>query len=166
MKAGFRIAALVLSVSVPCAAQEWSVEAHGNLARTTETHLKSWGAGASLGALWGATNAPIRLGTSLGGDWQKQENSGPTQWSLSYDVTLQPGGESAITPYAGGSISANWLSGTGVPSGAQTGLDYLIGVEIKPDSQSPVSAKLEVRPGYVQTQEHAVTFRAGLSVSM
>src|SRR4051812_22826914 len=81
----------LLIVPATVAAQQWSVEGHGNYARTTQTHLSSWGAGAQVVATWGGTTAPIQLNTSLGGDWIKQENSGPTTWSLSYDATIQPG---------------------------------------------------------------------------
>jgi hypothetical protein len=79
---------------------------------------------------------------------------------------VQPGGQSAITPYAGGSISANWLSGGGAPSGTQLGLQYIVGLQFKPEAQGPLALKLEVRPGYVKTQEHSVTGRLGVDWSM
>jgi opacity protein-like surface antigen len=151
--------------AAPCAAQEMSTEGHGNYSRTIHSHQESWGAGGSVQALWGAKNAPIRLGTSLGPDWQKP-SSGPSQWSASFDATLQPGGSSAVTPYAGGSVSANWFSGDNAPSGTKIGFQGILGVQIKPESQSPLAFKIEARPGYVDTQEHSLTVRAGVSFSM
>jgi hypothetical protein len=165
MKYQFVILAAWLVPAI-AAAQQSSVEGHASYARTTQTHQSSWGAGAQYQMVWGAKNAPVQLGTSLGGDWMQQENSGPTTWSLSYDATLQPGGGGSITPYAGGSISANWLSGGGAPSGAQLGLEYILGVQLKPEAQGPLSLKFEVRPGYVKTQEHTVTGRFGVSYDL
>ena len=153
-------------IAGPLGAQQWQGEVHGNYARTTTSHANSWGAGAQAAATWGAKKAPVQLVTSLAGDWQKQENGGPSQWTLGYDATVQPGGQSAITPYAGGGISANWLSGGGAPSGTLLGLQYIVGLQFKPEAQGPLSLKLEVRPGYVKTQEHTVTGRLGVDWSM
>jgi hypothetical protein len=151
--------------TVPCAAQDISVEGHANYSGTIHSHEESWGAGGSLQALWGATNAPIRLGTSIGPDWQKPR-AGPSQWSASLDGTLQPGGSSAVTPYAGGSVSANWFSGANALSGTKVGYQGIFGVQIKPERQSPVAYKIEARWGYVETQEHSISARAGVSFSM
>jgi opacity protein-like surface antigen len=156
-----------LSVAASAAeAQQWQGEVHGNYARTTQTHANSWGAGAQMASTWGAKKAPVQLVTSLAGDWQQQENSGPSQWTLGYDATIQPGGQSAFTPYAGGSISANWLRGGGAPDGTLLGLQYIIGLQVKPEAQSAMTLKFEVRPGYVRTQEHSVTGRFGVDWSM
>jgi hypothetical protein len=147
----------------PCAAQDLSVEAHGIFAETIHTHQKSWGAGAQLAALFGATQSPVRLGSSVAGDFQKQENGGPRQWDASVDVTLQPGGSSAVTPYAGGSVSANWIQGNG---SALAGFQGIVGVEIKPSADAPLSVHLEVRPGYVKNQEHTISLHLGLAHSL
>jgi hypothetical protein len=161
------VAALALMVTGRASgAQQFQAEVHGNYARTTQTHANAWGAGAQLASTWGAKRAPAQLVTSLAGDWQAQENNGPTQWTLGYDATVQPGGQRMLTPYAGGSISANWLSGGGAPSGAQLGLQYILGVLLKPEAQGPLTLKLELRPGYVKTQEHSVTGRFGVDWSM
>jgi len=158
--------AMLLLVPVIASAQQWSVEGHGNYARTTQTHLSSWGGGAQAQATLGGQHAPIQLNTVLGVDWLKQENSGPTTTSLGYDATIQPGGNNAITPHVGGSISANWLSGSNAPSGTLVGFNYIVGVQIKPESQGPLSIDVEARPGYVKTQEHAITWRLGVSYSL
>ena len=147
-------------------AQQWQGEAHGNYARTTTTHANSWGAGLQVAATLGAKNAPAQLVTSLGGDWQRQENNGPTQWTLGYDATVQPGGQHMLTPYAGGGISANWLSGGGAPSGTLPGLQYILGLQLKPEQQGALTLKLELRPGYVKTQEHSITGRFGVDWSI
>jgi hypothetical protein len=147
-------------------AQQWQAEVHGNYARTTQSHANSWGTGVQVASTWGAKRAPVQLVTSLAGDWQKQENNGPSQWSLGYDATVQPGGQSAFTPYAGGGISANWLRGSGAPSGTLLGLQYIVGLLVKPEAQSQLTLKFEVRPGYVKTQEHSVTGRFGVDWSI
>ena len=149
-----------------CQAQEWSAEGHGAYARTTQTHENAWGAGGSIESLWGGAHAAIKLGTSLGGDFQRQSSTATNQWSVSYDATLQPGGTGAVTPYAGGSVSANWLTGDSATEGPLLGLQYIVGIEVKPSSKSAVSFKAELRPGYVRTQEHSLTWRAGLSFSL
>jgi hypothetical protein len=147
-------------------AQQWSVEGHGSYSRTTQTHTSSWGAGASSEATWGGQHAPVQLGTALGFDWMKQESGGPNTYSLNYDATLQPGGNSTFTPYAGGEISANWLSGDSTPSGALVGFQGILGVQIKPNPNGKTALRLEVRPGYVKTQEHSITWRLGISQSL
>lgn len=146
--------------------QSWEAEGHGSYSRTTQSHQNSWGAGAQLAGTWGGKSAPVQLGMSVGGDWLTQENNGPTQWSISWEPTLQPGGQHALTPYAGGSFSANWLSGNNSPNGALLGLEMIFGVQFKPEAQGPLSMRLEVRPGYVRTQEHSVDWRFGMSWSL
>jgi hypothetical protein len=162
---------LILTTALLCSArlaraQSWDLEGHGTYARTTQSHQNSWGAGAQLAGTWGSKSAPVQLGMSVGGDWLTQENSGPTQWSISYEPTLQAGGGHALIPYVGGSISANWLSGNNSPSGALLGLQSIFGVQFKPESQGPLSVRLEARPGYVRTQEHSVDWRFGVSWSL
>ena len=51
---------------------------------------------------------PIALNTSLGLDYLEQEKGGPSQWNVTYDAVVQPGGGGTVTPYAGGSVGANW----------------------------------------------------------
>ena len=160
------VSVTMLLVAAPLGAQQWQAEAHGNYARTTTSHANSWGAGAQVAATLGAKSAPAQLVTSLAGDWQEQENNGPTQWTLGYDATVQPGGQRLLTPYAGGSISANWLSGGGAPNGTQLGLQYILGLLLKPEKQGAITLKFEVRPGYVKTQEHSVTGRFGVDWSI
>lgn len=164
-----RILGVCVAVAVAAGtlgAQEKAIEGHANWARTTQTHQNSWGGGAQFQLTWGQKTDPVQLGTSLAADYQKQENGGPSQTSGSLDVTLQPGGGGAVTPYAGGSVSENWLSGGGAPSGAKLGLQYVVGAQIKPESKGPLALRLEVRPGYVHTQEHSITYSLGLSASL
>lgn len=158
--------AAVAAAAVPCSAQQRQIEGHANYANTVQSHQNSWGAGASYQLTWGGQSAAVQLGTSLAADYQKQENGGMSQTSASYDMTLQPGGNSTVTPYVGGSVGANWLSGPGAPSGAQLGLQYILGAALKLERQAPLAVRLEVRPGYVKTQEHTVTGRLGVSLSM
>jgi len=163
---GFRIAAglsLVLTAS-SAAAQQSQVEAHGNYVRTTQTHSNSWGAGAQLNTNWGSKQAPVQVSTSEGLDWAKQENDGPSTTSLGLDVSIQPGG-GVLTPYAGGSVSANWVS-KDAPAGALLGLEYLGGVYYKLEAQGKLALHAEVRSGYVRTQEHTVTGRFGVAFSI
>jgi hypothetical protein len=147
------------------AAQQSQIEAHGNYVRTTQSHSNSWGAGAQLNTNWGSTQAPVQLSTSEGVDWTKQENDGPSTTSLGLDVTVQPGGGGVFTPYAGGSMSANWVS-KNAPSGALLGLEYLGGVYYKLEAQGKLSLHAELRSGYVRTQEHTVTGRFGVAFSI
>jgi hypothetical protein len=161
----------IMTVALVCSAQlglaqSWDVEGHGTYGRTTQSHQNSWGAGAMLAGTWGGKSAPVQLGMSVGGDWLAQENNGPTQWSISYEPTLQAGGGHALSPYVGGSVNANWLSGNTSSSGALLGLQWIFGVQFKPESQGPLSMRLEARPGYVRTQEHSVSWRFGMSWSL
>jgi len=156
----------VVFVAGTSRAQQWQGEVHANYARTTQSHTNSWGAGVQVANTWGAKSGPVQLGTSFSGDWLQEENNGPSEWSLGYDATLQPGGQHLLTPYAGGSISANWLSGGGAPSGTHLGLEYILGVQVQPEAQSALTLKFEARPGYVQTQEHTVTWRFGVDWSI
>ena len=160
------IVALGACIVAPCRAQSWQADGHANYSRTTQSHQNSWGGGASLQATWGAQQQPVQLGTSAGVDYEEQENGGPKQFNVSYEMTVQPGGNLTLTPYVGGSVSANWLSGDGAPSGAKLGLQYIVGAQLKPERQGPLAIKLELRPGYVQTQEHTVSGRLGVAFSM
>jgi hypothetical protein len=148
-------------------AQERTADLHLNYARTTQTHQNSWGGGAALQLTWGGSNAPAKLNTSLGADYTKQENGGPSQTSVSTDFTVQPGGSSALTPYAGGSASANWSGGAASQwSGSRLGLEAVGGLQFKPSPDANISWKLEERFGYVRGQEHQLTTRLGMLVSI
>ena len=162
----FIIASALIASTRVAVAQQMQAEGHANYSRTTQTHQNSWGVGGQVQATWGGSSAPIQLGTSAGVDWMKQENSGPTTWTVGTDITVQPGGSSALTPYAGFNVSANWLSGDNSPSGALLGLQYIIGLQLKPEAQGPLAFKVEVRPGYVRTQEHSVMGRFAVAFSM
>jgi hypothetical protein len=117
------------------------------------------------GATLGSKSAPVQLSPSLGVDWTKQENDGPSTTSLGLDVNVQPGGGSPFTPYVGGSASANWVS-KNAPGGALLGLEYMAGAYYKLEAQGPISLHAEVRSGYVRTQEHQVTGRFGVAFSI
>jgi hypothetical protein len=143
-----------------------SVEAHGNYVRALSSHSNAWGAGGNYQITWGAQSAPVRIATSIGPDYTKQQGSDQSQTSLSVDATLQPGGGGSVTPYAGGSISENWSGGDRRQwSGAKAGTEVLAGLQVKLRSGSKTSVKGEERYGYVNGQEHTATTRVGLSIS-
>src|SRR5215208_3545802 len=132
---------------------------------STATPTDIWGAGTQYQLTLGSTKQPVRLSPSLGADWMQQSNSGPSTTSVGLDVNVQPGGDSPLTPYAGGSVSANWVS-KNAPKGALLGLEYMAGLYYKLEAQGPISLHLEVRSGYVRTQEHQVTGRFGVAFSL
>jgi hypothetical protein len=170
----FRIVAFALTVitsivvATPARAQsQRQPELHANFSRTTQTKTNSWGAGTQLQLVWGASSAPVLLGTSFGADYLKQEGGGPSQWNASMDAVLQPGGNSAVTPYAGGSVGSNWSTGDGAQwSGARLGLEVIGGAQVKlgPGTHVP-TIKAEERFGYVNGQEHTLATRIGFAVS-
>ena len=150
----------------PASAQQMQGDLHGNYGRGTQTHSNSWGAGTQLQATWGAQNASVKVGTSAGVDYAKQENGGPSQTNLATDVTLQPGGGGSLVPYAGGSVGANWSGGDNKQwTGAKLGIETLAGVQIKSSALGPISWKAEERFGYVRGQEHQLTTRLGVAMS-
>ena len=164
---GWILVGCALTIAVrTSAAQQWESEGHASYSRTTQSHTPSWGAGAQVAGTWGGKSAPIQIGMSVGGDWLAQEHGGPNQWSVSWEPTVQPGGEHPLTPYVGGSFSSNWYTGSGAPSGALLGLESIFGLQWAPESQSPIKLKFEFRPGYVHTQEHSTTWRFGMSWSL
>ena len=67
--------------------------------------------------------------------------------------------------YAGGSVSANCVSAN-APKGALLGLEYMGGVYYEFEPQGSLSLHLEVRRGYIRTQEHQTTGRFGVAVSL
>ena len=147
--------------------QERIADIHLDYARGTTSHQNSWGAGAALQLTWGGSHAPAKVSTSIGGDYMKQENSGPSQTSASLDIALQPGGSSAFTPYAGGSVSSNWSGGaTKQWTGARLGLESLAGFQFKPSPDASIAWKAEERFGYVRGQEHTLATRLGILISI
>ena len=145
-------------------AQTSQVEAHASFARTTETHTNAWGAGAQYQLTFGAKQAPVQLSTSLGADYSKQEDGGASNTSASIDVNLQMGGGATVSPYVGASVSENWMSGDNAPDDPKIGLEYIIAAQLK--ATPTLSVRAEVRPGYVKTQEHTVTYRLGFLMSL
>jgi hypothetical protein len=147
-------------------AQQTSAEVHGNYVRALSSHSNAWGAGANYQVTWGSEKAPLRLATSVGPDYTKQQGSDQSQASLSFDATLQPGGGGAATPYAGGSVSENWRAGAQRQwSGGKVGTEVVAGVQVKIGNGGRLSAKGEERYGYVNGQEHTATTRLGVSMS-
>ncbi|MFL5560978.1 MAG: hypothetical protein ACJ79K_05840 [Gemmatimonadaceae bacterium] len=166
-----RFTALVLGIAgisafpAPAAAQS-QLDVHGNWARTTATHTTSWGAGIGFQATVGGKSSPIALSAAPSFDYLKQENSGPAQEILSLDLDLQPGGSGTVIPYVGASAGANWSSGSGKQwEGTKLGLETLGGVQLKVGT-SALSLKGEERFGYVRGQEHTLTTRFGVLISM
>jgi hypothetical protein len=146
-------------------AQESQVEVHANYVPGSGSSSAAWGAGGQYQLTLGSKEQTVRLSPSLGVDWTQQEESGPSTTSVGLDVNLQPGGDSQLTPYAGGSISVNWVS-ENAPKGALLGLEYMGGVYYKLEAQGPLSLHLEVRRGYIRTQEHQTTGRFGVALSL
>ena len=162
---GVAMAVALAVLSQGARAQESQLEAHGSYSRTTVTPSDVWGAGAQYQLTLGSKEQPVRFSPSLGADWMQQSNSGPSTTSVGLDVNVQPGGDSPLTPYAGGSVSANWVS-KDAPKGALLGLEYMAGLYYKLEAQGPISLHLEARSGYVRTQEHQVTGRFGVAFSL
>jgi len=159
-------AAIPAIAASPLAAQQSQLDVHGDYSHAVSSGTNSWGAGVALPVTWGAKSSPVRVATSPGFDWTRESGGGPSQESLGLDVTAQPGGNSTVTPYAGGSASANWSTGTGKQwEGSRLGLEALAGAQItlRPDK---LSAKLEERYGYVSHNDHMWTTRAGLLFSL
>ena len=109
---------------------------------------------------------PVKVSVAPSIDYLKQENSGPSQTSLSADIDVQPGGNSTVTPYAGVSAGANWSGGDNKQwEGARIGLETLAGVQVKLGGSS-VTTKGEERFGYVKGQEHTLTTRIGVLITL
>jgi hypothetical protein len=150
--------------TAPAFGQQAQLDLHGNYVRTTQTWTTAWGAGGALQVTWGGQHDPINVGTALGVDRTKQENGGPTQTSGTFDLTVQPGGNSPLVPYVGASSSANWSGGAGAQwTGARHGLEMIAGLQFKPGGS--VSLNAQERYGYVEGQEHTLTTRLGVLIS-
>lgn len=168
MRNAARAMLVVLSLAgMPLAAQQSSAEVHANYVRTTVSKSNAWGGGAQLQLTAGGKKAPLQVNSSVGVDWTKQDNNGPSQTSLSYDAVVQPGGSGTVTPYLGGSVGANWSGGSNKQwDGAKLGLEAVGGLQVKL-GLSGVSWKVEERYGYVREQsDHNLTTRVGVVVNL
>ena len=159
----------LFAVSAPLApailrAQQTQLDVHGSYAIGTSTHNKSWGGGLGIQATFGGKSSAIAISASPGVDFMKQENGGPSQTSVSLDLNVQPGGNATVLPYVGVSAAENWSGGSGkMWDGAKLGLETMDGAQFKLTSSA--SIKAEERFGFVKTQEHTLTTRAGFLIS-
>jgi hypothetical protein len=151
--------------AAPLHAQQTQLDVHGNYVFGTSTHNKSWGGGLGMQSTFGGKTSPIALSAAPSIDYLKQENGGPSQTTVSLDLDLQPGGNATVVPYAGVSAGANWSGGSGkMWDGAKLGLETLAGAQFKL-GKSGASVKAEERFGFVKSQEHTLTTRAGFLIS-
>ncbi len=158
------IATFAFFTAAGAGAQEKAIDLHADYSRGTQSHLNSWGAGAALQLTW--VENPIKINTSPGIDYMKQQSGGPGTVSTGLDLSVQPGGSSAITPYLGGSVSENWSTGDAKQwTGAKYGLEALGGIQYKPSPSASTSFKIEERYGYIDEQEHTLATRAGVLIS-
>jgi len=156
----------VAALPVRGAAQESQLDVHGNWVTGTSTHAKSWGGGVALQTTLGGKSSAIAFSIAPGLDYLKQEMGGPSQTTAALDVNVQLGGSATVKPYAGASASANWSGGSAkMWDGAKLGLETMAGAQVKIDASS-LSAKAEERFGYVQGQEHTLTTRVGLLITL
>jgi hypothetical protein len=162
---GIATALLLMVLARSAGAQQSQIEAHANYIPAEGSNSTAWGAGGQYQLTLGSKQQPVRLSPSLGVDWTQQEKSGPNTTTVALDVNLQPGGDSQLTPYAGGSVSANWVS-KNAPKGALLGLEYMGGVYYKLEAQGKLLLHLEVRRGYIRTQSHQTTIRFGVALSL
>jgi hypothetical protein len=160
------MALAICLTAAPAAAQQSVGDVHADYVRGTVSKSNAWGAGAQYQLTFGGKHAPLQLNTSLGLDWVKQDNNGPSQTSLSYDATTQPGGSGSFLPYVGGSVSANWSGGSNKQwDGAKLGLEAVAGLQVKLGLNG-VAWKVEERYGYVREQaDHTLTTRVGIVIS-
>ena len=156
-----------LAVALPASATAQSqLDVHGSWAKGTATHVSSWGAGGGIQGTIAGKSSLFELTASPSFDYMKQENGGPSQESVTLDFALQPGGSGTITPYVGGSGGANWSSGSNKQwDGTKLGLETFGGVQLKIGT-SALSLKGEERFGYVKGQEHTLTTRFGVGISL
>jgi hypothetical protein len=164
----FKLAFLMtMAMAGVAAAQQPSVDLHADYARGTMTHSNSWGGGAALQLTFGGSTAPIQVNTSLAGDYLKQSQGGPGTAILGYDLTFQPGGNNAITPYAGAGASLNWSTGDNKSwEGAKAGYDAIGGLQLTFSFLPSIKWKVEERFGYINKEEHTLQTRAGILISM
>lgn len=142
------------------------LDVHGSWAKGTATHANSWGAGAGIEATIAGQSSLFELTASPSFDYMKQEHGGPSQESVTLDLALQPGGDGTVTPYVGGSGGANWSSGSNKQwEGTKLGLETFGGVKLNV-GKSALSLKGEERFGYVRSQEHTLTTRFGVVISI
>jgi hypothetical protein len=160
------VGVLGLAAIPACATAQAQLDVHGNFARGTSTHTNSWGAGIGIQGTIAGKSSLIAISAAPSFDYLKQENGGPAQEALSLDLDLQPGGTGMVTPYVGASAGANWSSGSGKQwDGTKLGLEAAGGVQLKVGT-SALSLKGEERFGYVKGQDHTLTTRFGVLISM
>ena len=163
-------ASLAVSGAVPCAAQDGQLELTALGSRTRRTGARAYGGGAQYQLTWGAGVRPVRLAAALGADLQRTRASGETQRSLSTDVTLVFGGQARLTPFVGGSVGANWMSGGASDgsssSGAELGIQAVLGAQYQLGAHTPLAVQAELDHGYVRGQEHQTGVRLGLAYSL
>jgi len=146
-------------------AQQVQVGLQGAYQRTTQSHQSSSGVSASYGLTFGGEQ-PVLLNTGAELGYMAQHRTGQQQLATVFSAALQLGGGGTVSPYVGGDVSANWTSGGGEPSsGAQLGLEYIVGAQVKLVPDGSVVLRAEVRPGYVRTQEHHVGAQVGFAVA-
>jgi len=147
------------------AAQDRAVEAHVSVTRTTVSHANSLGVGARYERTWHADDERFaHLATSVGADYDDDYNGGARQVGVTLDVT-EKFGSRAVTPYAGGSVGVNWLSGGDASGGPHLGLQLVLGAQYHGED-APYALRVEIRPGYVHSREHAVVYRFGISTRL
>ena len=160
------VAALLAAAAGTAGAQQAQAELHAIYQRANESHQSSYGGGGEYGLGFGS--GPVQLSTDVGLDYQAQEGGGQQQLGASLDAALQFGAsEALLSPYLGGGVSANWLSGSGQAfgDGPQLGLEYIVGLGVQLSRRAGTRLNLELRPGYVRTQEHYLSGLAGISTS-
>ena len=79
---------------------------------------------------------------------------------------MQPGGRGRLTPYAGASVSAVWLSGGGASGGARPGLEAILGAQLQLEERGPVAFVTELRHGYVRGEPHSTSGRVGVAITL
>jgi hypothetical protein len=136
-------------------------DAHGDFVRPAEGGANSWGGGVALALSLGAPLSPIQFGIAPGIDMTGQQHNGPTTTTAAVDLTVQPGGSSSLTPYAGVSAGANWNRGhLRSWDGTRASYEVLAGLQFK---LGPVpTLNVQERYGYIVGQPHQLTTRAGL----
>jgi len=160
------VSAMSLAALPARATAQAQLDVHGNWAKGTSSHTSSWGGGVGVQGTIAGKSSLVALSAAPSFDYLKQENGGPAQETVSLDLDLQPGGNGTVTPYVGASAGANWSSGSNKQwDGTKLGLETLAGVQLKVGT-SALSLKGEERFGYVKGQEHVLTTRFGVLISM
>lgn len=154
------------------AAQSSEFELHGIFERATTGATNAGGGGVNVGLGFRLSPA-AELSTELGFDdvvlvpqnRLPGERNGK-QLSGAFEATVVFGAEEArLTPYTGASLTSNWVSNRDrrISDGALFGLEYILGLAYRLREAGHTRLRVEVRPGYVRTQEHTVQARLGVS---